>query len=284
VNYVFIPRRNLGLGYARNTGVSHARGDIVAFTDDDCLVDPEWLGEIVARFSDPEVLGVAGATFAQPTGLIGMCEDMLGFPGGGHRRYHEYGGKEGPTRLLSGCNCAYRRTVFDAVSFKEDSFGRLGADDYLLSITVADKGRCVYVPSAVVHHKPRGSLRKIVTWFGRRKVNELLFEETTSGEKDFSFLWRAPHKVVLFRALAVAALIATLGWRGLVIVLAGFTAWYLFMLFRSLPLARYFPTRRVVFLVPVVRFCMDLGVLSAEWKYLTQSHEKLGLALAEYSR
>jgi len=284
INYVHLPRRDLGLGYARNTGVANARGDIIAFTDDDCLVDPAWLREIVARFEDPDVLGVAGATFAQQGGLIGMCEDLLGFPGGGHRRYHQYGGEEGPAELLSGCNCAYRRTVFDTFSFKEDGYGRLGADDYLLSISVASIGKCLYVPSAVVFHKPRGSLRRIVTWFSRRKINELLFAERDAGEKNYSFLWRAPHKVVLFRFVGLVAVIAIFGRLGLGIVLALMAAWYVFMLVRAVPLARYFPTGRVVFVVPIVRFFMDLGVMVAEWKYLTQSHEKLGLALQEYTR
>ena len=284
VNYVFLPRRDLGLGYARNTGVGHARGEIVAFTDDDCLVDPAWLREIVARFADPEVMGVAGATFAQQTGLIGMCEDILGFPGGGHRRYHAYGGADGDTNLLSGCNCAYRRTVFDAASFKEDSYGRLGADDYLLGVTVAEAGRCLYVPSAVVYHKPRGSLRRIITWFGRRRVNELLFDEAGDGKKNLSFLWREPARVVTFRVLAIIAIIALLGWRGLGIVALALAGWYLFILIRSWPVTRYFPARKVAFVVPVVRFCMDLGAMTAEWKYVTQSHEKLGLALREYRR
>ena len=72
VEYIFLPRRDLGLGYARNTGVRNAKGDIIAFTDDDCIVDPLWLKEILAGFEDPMVQGVAGATFAQENGLIGM--------------------------------------------------------------------------------------------------------------------------------------------------------------------------------------------------------------------
>ena len=43
VHYVFLPRRNLGLGYARNTGVQNAQGEIIAFTDDDCLHEKNWL-------------------------------------------------------------------------------------------------------------------------------------------------------------------------------------------------------------------------------------------------
>lgn len=284
VRYVFLPRRNRGLGFARNTGVGEANGELIAFTDDDCLVDPAWLSEIVARFDDPQVVGVAGATFAQQRGLIGMCEDLLGFPGGGHRRYHEYGGRDGETELLSGCNSTYRRSVFDGLSFKETGFGRLGADDFLMGLSAARRGTCLYVPSAVVYHKPRGSLRRIVTWFGRRKINEMLFAEEKEGVKNFAFLLREPHRVVLFRVLAMVGIMAGLGRLGVALVGAGFAAWYVFMVLRSIPLLRYFPDRRVSLVVPFVRLAMDIGVMSAEWKYLTQSHERLGLALEEYQR
>ena len=284
VKYVFLPRRNLGLGYARNTGVRNAQGEIIAFTDDDCLVDPAWLREIIAGFKNPDVAGVAGATFTQGGSAIGICEDMLGFPGGGHRRYHQSRGQTSETNLLSGCNCAYRKEVFDRLSFKEDGYGRLGADDCLMGITVARDHKCLYAPSAVVYHKSRGSLQRIVTWFTRRRINELFFEETDAGRKNYrSFLTR-PHRVVLLRLAAILLLPLGFGWYGLLAVLLIGAAWYLFIFFRTLPLARYFSNWRALFLVPIVRVFMDVGVMIAEWKYLTRNHETLQRSLSEYGR
>jgi len=284
VNYVFLPRRNLGIGYAHNTGVRNAQGEIIAFTDDDCLHDPSWLREIVAGFKNPEVAGVAGATFTQEDSAIGICEDMLGFPGGGHRRYHQSRGQTSETNLLSTCNCAYRRKVFDRLSFKEDSYGRLGADDCQMGEAVARDHKCLYVPSAVVYHKSRGSLRRIVTWFTRRRINELLFEETATGRKNYrSFLTR-PHRVVLLRLAAMLLLPLVFGWYGLLAVLLIGAAWYLFIFFRTLPLARYFSNWQALFLVPIVRICMDGGVMIAEWKYLTRNHATLHRSLSEYGR
>ncbi len=284
VHYVFLPRRDLGLGYARNTGVKNTKGEIVAFTDDDCIVDPAWLKEMVACFEDPAVGGVAGATFAQEGSLIGMCEDILGFPGGGHRRFHQTGGRITETELLSGCNCAYRKEVFEKTSFKENSYGRLGADDYLLGITVARQYKCLYVPSAVVYHKPRASLKRIISWFSRRYINERLFECADNGRKNYVHFLRHPHRVVLFRMAAMLLLLVFLGRAGAGILMLAATGWYIFMLIRSYPVTRYFKSRTVMFLVPVVRFFMDIGVMVGEWKYLTRSFEKLGLTLNEYKR
>ena len=284
VNYVFLPRRDLGLGYARNTGVRNARGEIIAFTDDDCIVDPAWLKEMLVGFKDPAVAGVAGSTFAQEGSLIGICEDILGFPGGGHKRYHSCGGEIIETQLLSTCNCAYRREVFDRILFKEDSYGRTGAEDYHLGINVARQNKCLYVPSAVVKHKPRGSLRKIITWFSRRRINELLIEEVQEGRKNYRPFLKAPHRVVLLRVFLAFLLLVVFGWIGIGLLLLGAVAWYSFILIRSLPVMRYFKSRTAIFLVPIVRFFMDLGAMVGEWRYLTRSHEGLGLALDEFRR
>ena len=50
-----------GVSRAKNRGVAEARGDVLAFTDDDCLVTPAWLPELLAAFqTDPEIGLVAG--------------------------------------------------------------------------------------------------------------------------------------------------------------------------------------------------------------------------------
>lgn len=284
VKYIFLPRRDLGLGYARNAGVKNATGDIVAFTDDDCIIDRLWLKELAAAFEDPLVGGVAGATFAQPGSLIGVCEDVLGFPGGGHRRYHEAAGKVLETHLLSGCNCAYRRDVFARWMFKEDGYGRLGADDFLMGQNVAGERKCLYVPTAIVYHKPRGSFLKIVRWFSRRKINELLYAEKSDGGKNLRNLFFPVYRVVLFRAIMLLVIPLLFGWSGLAFTGAIGVAWYIFILLKNLPVVRYFERRDVVFLVPIVRLFMDIGVLVGEWRYLSQDAEALGSTLKEYRR
>jgi GT2 family glycosyltransferase len=50
-----------GLSYARNRGIREAKGDIVAFTDDDCVVDPGWVAAIAKEFAEiPEIMVVGG--------------------------------------------------------------------------------------------------------------------------------------------------------------------------------------------------------------------------------
>ena len=284
VEYVFLPRRDLGLGYARNAGVRRARGDVIAFTDDDCVVDPAWVRELVAGLDDPGIGGVAGATFAQEGSLIGACEDILGFPGGGHQRYHSAGGRPVDTQLLSTCNCAYRKDVLGPDPFKEDGFARLGSEDYFLGQRVAREAGCRYLPAAVVHHKPRASLWRIVSWFARRRIVDLLAAEAGDGRKRYAPLVRSPHRVALLRPVLALLVLVFGGWVGAALLLSAAAAWYGFMLARSYPVTQFFASRAVVFLVPVVRLFMDLGVMVGEWRYLTHNHARLGLTLDEYQR
>ena len=56
----YIHTQEKGAVKARNTGIKHAKGQIIAFTDDDCEPDPEWLAKAYEYFKDQGVVGIEG--------------------------------------------------------------------------------------------------------------------------------------------------------------------------------------------------------------------------------
>src|SRR5258708_23321976 len=50
-----------GLSGARNSGIRVAKGEIIAFIDEDALAEPDWLERLLAGYSNPQVVGVGGA-------------------------------------------------------------------------------------------------------------------------------------------------------------------------------------------------------------------------------
>ncbi len=173
VVYVPHPMKNLGIAYARNLSVQHAKYDILAFIDDDCRVEKDWLSSLVGPLHDEQVLGVqGGVTVPEGTNAIGWAESVLGFPGGGITRIKQARGQTQPTQEVSTLNACYRKHIVDAVG-GFSGHARFGGEDDLLAKKVAEHGKLLFVPQAMVRHEARGHLAGIWCWFMRRGRAEM---------------------------------------------------------------------------------------------------------------
>jgi len=148
-----------GLSGARNTGCAAARGDVIAFLDDDAHAEPDWLERLLSAYAGPGVLGVGGgveAAFesARPGFLPVEFDWVVGCS------YRGQPTGRADVRNMIGANMSFRREVFSRVGGFEQSLGRVGSrplgceeTELCLRARAAwPQGRIVLEPAARVHH------------------------------------------------------------------------------------------------------------------------------------
>jgi len=149
VRYLF--ERRLGPSWARNSGVAAAKGDIVAFTDDDCLVDPSWLARLDHEFgADPE-LGVVGGRVELNDPADRPVSVRV------HRERVVIASLDQVMSLVIGCNLACRRRVFIDVGGFDILLGSgtsiPSAEDWDFAYRALRKGtKLLYSPEVLLFH------------------------------------------------------------------------------------------------------------------------------------
>ena len=178
---------NGGLSAARNVGLEHAAGEIVAYTDGDVRVDPDWLTHLVRPFLTSDVRGAGGPNLV-PADDPPMAQCIARAPGG-------------PTQVMlddriaehvPGCNMAFRRDALLAVGGFNPIYRRAGDDVDVCWRLQARGWKIGFAPSALVWHRHRASLRA----YWRQQVGY--------GEGES---WLKPHHPDQFQGLRI-------GWRG----------------------------------------------------------------------
>lgn len=181
--YIF--ERQQGLSCARNAGIRESRGMILAFTDDDAMVEPDWLWNLTSALQDGKWTGAGGRIIpvwpGPLPGWLSTADPNTMGPFGAF----DLGTEAGPLkRPPFGGNMAFRREAFAKYGDFRADLGRSGSnlqgrEDVEFANRLLAAGEPLrYEPGAVVHHStPECRMQKSYVlrwwyWYGRSEISE----------------------------------------------------------------------------------------------------------------
>lgn len=140
---------NKNLATSRNVGLRFCRGDIIAMTDDDAEVYPDWIAQIKALHKAyPDVAAIGGAIVgaSSDTSFVSRLADIVTFPSPAEPTY---------VRNAPGVNVSYKRNILQRVGCQDEALFRGEDVDFNWRISLLG-GKILYHPALKVihHHRP----------------------------------------------------------------------------------------------------------------------------------
>ncbi|MBL7196622.1 MAG: glycosyltransferase [Candidatus Omnitrophica bacterium] len=158
-----IESQHSGPSRCRNIAAKDAKGDFIAFTDSDCIVDKDWITELLKGFVNQKVASVGGSQYSPEDetyfgNRVQDFFDITGFLGG----YIKNKKREDIVEVQHNpsCNAIYRREVFLEIgSFDEKLWP---CEDVDLDYRLKKKGFVfMYNPKAIVYHYRPQSFKQL---------------------------------------------------------------------------------------------------------------------------
>jgi glycosyltransferase involved in cell wall biosynthesis len=144
---------NAGPAAARNRGAQAACGDIILFTDSDCVPEKDWMREMLAPLKDPSIAGVKGIYRTKQRQIVARFVQLEYEDKYDYMRQSEY------IDFIDTYSAAFRRDIFLQAGGYDRTFPVACAEDVELSYRLSHQGhRMVLTPRAAVYHQHPGSL------------------------------------------------------------------------------------------------------------------------------
>lgn len=181
---LYVPEPRPGVSYARNAAALHASGDIIVTTDDDVVIMDGWLDNLIAPFSDEEVMAVTGMVL--PLEMEHVSQYWFEVYGGLTHSYERIRFDKSfyentppdqhvPAYLIGvTANAAFRAEVFaDPEIGPFDDVLRVSEDLYMFYRLTKNNRVVIYEPKAVAQHRHRNTMEGLtrqIYSYGRSSI------------------------------------------------------------------------------------------------------------------
>jgi len=148
------------VGGARNDGVMAARGEIVATTDADCILPPDWISLVKKDFEDPTVAQCYGPVYPIEEGLGNQLSLLLA------NTFSRIGYYSRTFYYTLGCNTAFRKAAF----IRAGMYRCIDAgDDLEIAMRLKDEGKILFdgrlrVGFSMRRYQQYGTLSSLYEW------------------------------------------------------------------------------------------------------------------------
>jgi cellulose synthase/poly-beta-1,6-N-acetylglucosamine synthase-like glycosyltransferase len=207
-----IDQEGESLNAARNSGINNSTGDIIAFTDSDCIIPSDWVKNILDNFNDPNVSFVAGNVerYDQKK-FLSIYSDETFFKIKPRFDYKKEIKKLIPLNFPTGCNMAIRKSALEKITLFDERI-KYGFDDIELIEQISNNNlRMVMDPKVRVWHQHRKNLIKIIKQhfkYGRGGALLLIYKENTQLAKWFRiYLASTTLGIILFVGSIITSII-----------------------------------------------------------------------------
>lgn len=199
-----IEQKHSGPATARNFGAKNSKGDILLFTDSDCVLDKNWIKEMVKPFTKTEIVGVSG-TYR----TLNKDNLMARFIGYEIEKRHERMKKQKFIDFIGTFSAGYRKKIFLKLGGFDTRFRTSSGEDPELSFRIEKTGlKMIFQPKAIVFHPHPNTLWKYLKQKYQRAVwrnliywgkhEEKIFNDSYTPKSMFLQLFLSGLAVFLF--------------------------------------------------------------------------------------
>lgn len=167
IQYIRV-NENRGIAKARNTGIKHAKGEYIFFTDADCVPDRHWIEEGLRMFKERNSIGVKGRTFyatSKTTISDRITEDLKG-------------------RYFSTNNIAYKKNILNKIGGFDEKF-KFAFEDEDIGRRAEKCGAVVFSKDMIVIHQRKKYTIKKLFMDAKRAESTVYFIKKHRKHRDY---------------------------------------------------------------------------------------------------